>query len=1346
MIDEDVGAAASFRLKTLGRVELRGPSGELLRGRRKILALLAYLVRKGYGTVPRGQLAALLWGDRPESRAMSSLREALFQLRGALGPALETDRRVVSLRPEAISLDLDEMEAALEAGRPEEAVRLWGGEFLPEMDDAGTSEFRSWVEGERRVLKGMISEGLESLVRSAEERGEWNEAVTWARRWAEAAPLDQPSQSTLIRVLRFAGRQGEAVEYATLVRERFREELGMEPELPEVEVPVSSGTELSPVRPGVNSAAVFTPDIVGREKGFSELMEAWRLVMEGGAGAILLRGEQGTGKTRLIGEFLGWLPAQGDALVLRGQAFQAEATQPFSAAASLLRGVLQAPGLSAAPDSALAEVSALVPALRERYPGLPRPTRRVEALTEGVRRVVEEIAVEVPLVLFLDDLHLADSPSRCLLLALARRLPPSCLLLLAARSEDEPEGNAAEECQASGVQVLPLEPLGPTECEEMLASMLPMQSGTRQTLAGLLYRESGGNPFYFEEMVATLVDEGHLRTDHRGLWKTAEDLEEEALPLPMSVSDAVRRRLARLSPGARETLKAAAVLWPLVTAETLRDAAEMQEDTVSAGLDELLSRRLLRTGMEIPGSYRFSHELLRRVAYEEVSPHGRAHLHRRVAGLLDSRKGTGDLVAEACRYHRERAGEPLCSSSSPRPWWKVAVGIAAILALLVAWITSGDVGSEGDLPLIAIGEIRGYAGSSDPPMASALQDMLSTNLARVEDLRVLSTSRIYELAGREGLGPEAGARITRAARTAGADEVLEGTLQQTPGGLWRLDLQRIHLADGLVQDVVTVEGEEVFSLVDRATHEIAGSLGLTPPPLRLAQVTTNSLEAYRYYEKGLRAYYRGDRERGAALFKAALREDTTFAMAAFYAGRSLMPRESGEGLKHLQRAMRLADRAGERERLIIRGTWMDLLDEPTTGAYADSLLARFPDEPGGYYLKGRALLRQGDFLGAAAVLRTAVAMDSASVAAPGAPCSACEAASQAVAAYWLADSLEAAEAVAREWIRFQPEAAPPWEWLSNMLEHQGRFREAVEARRRAASLLTFSRPGDRIYPALVELKKEAFTEADRLFREHIRSGREGEVKHARWLYAISLRWQGRLEEAMEVALAYRGEEDAGGAPCPDALLQAQVLYEAGELAYAAALFDSLASTFANPLSKGQSARQRAWMLTHSADASAEAGDTVRVAFLADSIQALGVRSGFGRDHLLHHHVRGRLLLARGDTAGARRELEAAIFSLNGGFTRTNYELARLELATGHPERAIPLLQAIFRAPVDVSNFYLARTEARMLLGQAWLEAQRPDSALPHLRSAARAWEKADPTLQPRLRTVLEAIRAAEEDR
>jgi len=1371
-MDRDIGAPATFHLKSLGDVELTGPSGDLLQGRRKILALLAYLVRRGNGPLPRAELATLLWGERPQSRAMSSLREALHQLRGALGEALETDRKAVSLRPGAVGLDLTELEVALEGRRFRDALDLWGGEFLPELEDAGTGEFRNWLEGERQALRKKVFRAMQALVQGAEERGDWNEAVRWAEQWAELSALDEGAQATLIRTLRLAGRTREAAERADAVRKRFREELGTDPDLPEI--PGSEDQAPQPLSPDpcIGSAALFTPDLVGRARHFTELVAAWRRVVAGDARAILLRGEHGTGKTRLADEFLGWVADRDDAMVLRAQAYRAESGVPFSAAAALFRGIIRAPGLSAAPDQAVAELSALVPALRERYPGLPPSTGGMEALTGALLRVVEEVAVEVPLVLFLDDLDVADAQSRCLLLALGRRLPPSALLLLSARSGEGSPPDAAEECRASGVQLLPLECLEPAECEEMLASMLPMEPGSRKALARLLYEESGGNPFYFEEMLATLVDEGHLRADQRGLWKTDREIGKGPLPLPASVSDAVHRRLARLGPRARETVKAAAVLWPLVTSDLLRDVAGLDEETLSAGLDELLSRRLLRSGLEIPGSYRFSHELLRRVAYEEVPPHHREALHRSLAGLLADRAEESRSVEGAYRYHRERAGGPIIPlASRRRPWESPAAGVAmtgvvAALAFLAAWMLPGSPGGERALPLMAMGEIREHVQAPGPPTASALQDMLSTNLARVDGLRILSTPRIYEMAAREGVGMESGPGITRAARAAGADEILEGALYRTPQGLWRLDLQGVHLATGVVRYLVTVEDAEIFGLVDRASAGVAAELGLTPPPLRLAQVTTHSLEAYRFYEEGLRTFYRGDREHAAALFRAALREDSTFVMAEFWAGRSLLQEEVPEGLAHFQRAMHLADRVGERERLIIRGTWMDLMDEPAREAYADSLLARYPDEPKGYYLRGRALLRRGDFLGAAAVLRAAVAMDSASSAAPGVPCSACEAASQAVAAYWMADSLAAAEAMARDWIRFQPQAAPPWDWLSHMLEHQGRFQEALEARRTAAGLLTFPRAGDRLYPALVELKRENFTEADRLLLEHIRSGTGKEVRQARWLYAISLRWQGRLEEALEVALDYRGRDPESGAdtqtsgaeaqpsgngagartpspnPSPHALLHAQVLYEAGRLNHAAALFDSLGFTFSSRASEGLSARQRSWMLTHSADASADAGDTTRVALLADSIRRLGARSGFGRDHLLHHHVRGRLLLARGDTAGARRELEAAIFSPNAGFTRTNYELARLELATGHPEQAISLLQPVFRAPVDVSNFYLARTEVRHLLGEAWLQAQRPDSALAHLRRAARAWRNADPTFEAKERAVQEAIREA----
>jgi DNA-binding SARP family transcriptional activator/tetratricopeptide (TPR) repeat protein len=1125
------GASAPYRLRTLGALELTGPDGPLLCGRRKVLVLLAYLARSRSHTLRRAELAALLWGDRPEARALSSLREALFQLRGALGDALRSDRHSVTLDAEAVRLDVEELEAALAADQPERVVELWGGTFLPELEDVGTGELRNWIDRERAGLTGAYSAALETLVRSAEERGDWQGAVSWAERWVEAVPMSITAGEALERVLRLAGRTAEVSKGASTPRDRLRAQPGVEGESPEAVLKVQSNG-VGVCRDRAGSAALFTPDMVGREELFGELVAAWRSVEERGSAAVLLRGDQGIGKTRLAGEFLAWLADSSSALILRAQAYEAEEATPYAAASTLLRGLQHAPGLSGAPDPALAELAELVPGIRERFRRLPAATGEAEALTEALRRVMEDVAVEVPVLVFLDDVDRADAPSRLLMLALARHLPPSCLLLLSGRPDDLARRDPAEQCEASGVRILTVDPLGLDECEAMLASMVPMEANPRRALATILHAESAGNPFFIEEMVSTLVDERHLVADQRGLWRTARSLDEAPLPLPASVASAVHRRLARLDPPARDTALAAAVLWPLVTPELLHGAAGLSPTTLAAGVDELISRKILRGGLDAPDSYRFAHELLRRVAYEEVPPHRRAEIHRSAARLLASKGGSCAPVARALAYHRDQAGAPLLTDSRPRRrMWSLA-GVGAVLVLVVAWLVPGISLTEAELPLVSVGEIREYVGDDSPPTAAAVQGMLGTNLARVEGLRVVSTSRSYELAMRAGDPRDPGPAFARAGLAAGADQLIEGALQRTPSGAWSLDLQVVELATGVVRHAVTVEADNVFALVDRATAQLARGMGLVPPPLRLAQVTTNSLEGYRLYEEGLRRYYLGDRERAAALFEAALREDSAFVMAAFYAGRSLVSDDPPAGLAHLQRAMTLADRAGDRERLIVRGTWMDLLDEPAAEAYADTLLARFPDDPVGYYLSGRVRLRQGDFLGAVSVLRAAMVMDSASASAPGRPCSACDAASQVVAAYWLADSLQAAERAAREWIELQPGAGPPRTWLSYMLEHQSRFDEALAARRQAGQRLTFTPPADLIYPALVDLKRENFDEADRLLLTHIRAGPEDVVRSARWLYGISLRWQGRLYDALEVAMAYRGAEQGGGTHPP----------------------------------------------------------------------------------------------------------------------------------------------------------------------------------------------------------------------
>jgi tetratricopeptide (TPR) repeat protein len=193
-----------------------------------------------------------------------------------------------------------------------------------------------------------------------------------------------------------------------------------------------------------------------------------------------------------------------------------------------------------------------------------------------------------------------------------------------------------------------------------------------------------------------------------------------------------------------------------------------------------------------------------------------------------------------------------------------------------------------------------------------------------------------------------------------------------------------------------------------------------------------------------------------------------------------------------------------------------------------------------------------------------------------------------------------------------------------------------------------------------------------------------------------------------------------------------MLLETGRADAAAALFDTVYHSIADVGRPSRSASDRAWVLTLRASALAAAGDTALLAPLADTIQALGAQSGYGRDPLLHHHIRGLLLVARGDPAGAEHEFRAAIFSPTAGYTRTNLELARVLIELDRPAEAVPLLQAALRAPLDGPELYVTRTEIHRMLALAFHAAGAGDSAKKHYRIALDAWDHADPILQPQV--------------
>lgn len=652
----------------------------------------------------------------------------------------------------------------------------------------------------------------------------------------------------------------------------------------------------------------------------------------------------------------------------------------------------------------------------------------------------------------------------------------------------------------------------------------------------------------------------------------------------------------------------------------------------------------------------------------------------------------------------------------------------AVTGLVTARLRVTRRGPESQVPVVAVGLIRDYTRSREG-LARPLADMLATNLARAEGMQVVSTARMYELLSQQAATSDSVAATMGAARAAGATELLDGSLIDS-GGVYQLDLRRTRLATGSLGGAFRVTGKDLFALVEGGTSSLVRSLGGKSPEGAFADVSTGSLVAYRLYEEGLRSLFAGQGETAKRLLAESLAEDSSFAMAAYW-----LARAGGGDMDLMARAVRLSASATDRERLLIRAGWADMTDDPSRLAAAESLTVRYPAEPDGYLWLGHARKWTGDFAGAIPPLQRVIAMDSLGLAldpkAANAPvrCLACEAIGELAGAYHMMDSLGAAERVLRDWIRRQPGNPSAWGQLGTVLNFANRFDEALAAEQTVSALAPHvSQDWFRTH---VLWRAGRFSHADSVFRvmsENPATAAEG----LKWL-SISLRTQGRVEEALAPARRLRALMQA---PRKDAvpylgLFEAQVWFDLGNHRRAAAVFDSISRAPMYSVAP-QVARNLVWTQTLRATSLTAAGDTALLPRIADSVEAWGQLSGYGRDRRLHHHIRGLLLTARGALEWAVAEFRQGIFSTTSGYTRTNLELGRVLLRLGKPLEAAALAEAGLRGAYESTGTYVTMTELAELAAVAWDAAGVRDSAVMRYRQVVSNWSRADPPFGPRV--------------
>ena len=404
--------------------------------------------------------------------------------------------------------------------------------------------------------------------------------------------------------------------------------------------------------------------LVGREGELAELAGFWNRAERGEGHLVLLSGEPGVGKTRLVEELTAYAHLRG-ALVLEGH-FHPELGITYLGLREALQDFLR----SLPPEQARAAIGSAAPELVKLVPEVETivgsvtpnpPMGELEAerlrMFDHVTQFLIRLTKKTPLLFVLEDLHWADGPSLQFMHFLLRNSRQVPILILGTYRETDLDPLRPFYETMLGLNRdrlytrVALHGLEASSVEKLLGALLdgPVEAGLVTAIA----RDTEGNPFFIEEVVKGLVERGKVRQE-AGLWRLAEEVEHF---IPQSIQIALGKRMETLSEDARAALALASVLGREFDADVLLSMSEWDEDRLLDVLDEAIRAQLIaETRVHSRDAYRFDHALLAQVVYDGINTRRRARFHQQAGEALENvytRKL--DEYIEALAYHYSRA-------------------------------------------------------------------------------------------------------------------------------------------------------------------------------------------------------------------------------------------------------------------------------------------------------------------------------------------------------------------------------------------------------------------------------------------------------------------------------------------------------------------------------------------------------------------------------------------------------------------------------------------------------------------------------------------------------------------
>jgi DNA-binding SARP family transcriptional activator len=721
-------------LRLLGEIEVvRAGERLTLPPSKKTRALLAYLAATARPH-RRERLCSMFWEIPDDPRG--ALRWSLSRLRALVNePARDrivATRETVAFEPIDAEIDLAILRRkvageflSLSVEQLEELAAAFRGEFLEGIDLPNLHDFQAWCLAEREDIRRLQVRILATLIGRLTDRPV--AALPYARQLAQIDPFNEAARIGLLQLLMALGRHSEAEQHFEAAVRVFKElggdaeigllrawrELRERPRPVETEGPAArpdvdaGGAPATPAEPRADSAEADAQrwPLIGREAEWGRLLNLLDAsATEGRIGVVLLTGEPGLGKSRLI-EDLTQVARQRGCRTFFGRAYETERDHPYGPWIELF-GSIKLAGVPAGEN------------------GSPAPGERAEKGAASARdhlfatlvqRIFDPSGPTEPVLLALDDVQWCDEASAGLLHYLVRTSQRRPLTVIIAAREGELTDNPAMLAvirslrHARLVEEIALTPLSRAATERLVRAVAP------DIDPAPVAAQSGGNPLFALELARNML----VRPDE----------------LPRSLKELVRDRIDRLPAGAVDLLRWASVVGPSFAVSRLLLLLPLALDEAMERLEILERHALLRANEDLGGeaAYLFAHDLIHRAVYTGISEPRRRLMHLKIARTLHEIGDADEALAADIAHHAALGGD---------------AGMAAA-ACVTAGRRSLRLFANAEAEAMARRGIRYAEALPEPERVRRMLELMQIEfLARRPTDRAQATARIETLAER----------------------------------------------------------------------------------------------------------------------------------------------------------------------------------------------------------------------------------------------------------------------------------------------------------------------------------------------------------------------------------------------------------------------------------------------------------------------------------------------------------------------------------------------------------------------------------------------------------------------